>query len=284
VFVLVAVAPLGRAEPPSVSDLVHEYLVLAADADAADDSARIARLRVLRQTWCCPEEVVPEIAAVLPQVESTVQRRELLETLGRLPTSQSSEILVDHLDDADPQVRIVVVRGLRRFASRIERRGVVDVPRDAQFPPQIDGLVPVLIDAAGDDAAEVRQAALWALADAKGSDALDEIRRHLDDPDDRVRLLAACLLTESGDESGLPILGAALQRIAREDVDHRTVTIFDIEQVLASLARITPDNPGPPPMNPLLASSMGRAEELRNEMNDLVDAWAVWWEKHQGSR
>lgn len=275
---LVAI-PLPIAATRTAADLIDEYLRLSTEDEEPYGQARAARLRVLRLTWCCADEAVPAIAAVLPEVTSAVQRRELLETLGRLPTRESSRLLVGGLDDPDPQVRAAAVAGLRRLAWRIERRGVVDVPLEAQFEPAIDGLVPHLLRAADDRDADVRRNALWALADTREPEAAAEIRRHLEDPDDALRLLAACLLTEFGDDAGLEVLGAALQRAAGGESETEA-TPFRVQHLLASLARVTQDNPGPPPMDPMLASSMARAAELQAELDDLLVAWVVWWDTH----
>jgi HEAT repeat protein len=224
----------------------------------------------------------PGIAVAAPDSDPNQQRRKTLEAMGRQPSQQSAATLVDALDDPDPDIRRVAVQGLRRFASRIERRGVVDVPLDAQFPPQIEGLVSHLIVAAQDDDPDVRSLALWALADSKEAVAADEIRRHLEDADRRVRFQAACLLSEFGDNAGLPLLGDSLLQAARDEKARGGLFITDIECLLASLARLEPDGPGSPPMNPLLASSMVRGKELSAEYAALLSDWASWWEEHHG--
>jgi HEAT repeat protein len=263
--------------PPSAPRILEEYLALPLPDSDPLGEARGARLDILRRLWPIPEEAVSAISVTLPTAPTHVHRIELLEVLGRLPTPQSADLLAAYLEVPDSKLRGAALHGLRRLASRIERRGVVDVPLEPEFAPKVDGLLPHLIAAANDEDPEIRASALFALADTRSPQAVKEIRHHLRDLDDTVRLRAACLLTEFDDDSGLDELGLALAKLTNPDAEEVSLRYFMAEHVLASLARITEDNPGPPPMQPALASNTGRAEELRKEYEDLLDRWALWW-------
>ncbi len=102
------------------------------------------------------------------------------------------------------------------------------------------------------------------------------LRELLDDPEERVRLSAACLLTEFHDAAGLPELKKAVQKFQKStsDLDR----YLDGEKVLASLERITTKSFGPVPMNPLLLSDSRKVAPTEQRYQELFDAWVQWWD------
>lgn len=253
------------------------------------DPERGDRLLALRSMWemTDPGMVDPgvaAIAAVLPGVECRVHRLELIESLGRMPSRASAELLIPMLHDPDVTIRRQALAGLRLHASRIRRSGVVNVPKGAEFPPKVDGLVPYLVEAAHDDEPGIRGLALFALTDSRDPAAVTELRRALEDEDFGVRFGAACLLTEFDDASGLPVLREALDILAHpseHDGDRPSLNLYlNGEHLFVSFERITGVSLGAIAPNPLIMSSMGAAEERRKDYGRLIEAWDAWWREH----
>ena len=100
----------------------------------------------------------------------------------------------------------------------------------------------------------------------------------MNDRSEKVRLRAACLLTEYQDAAGLPEMREALDRIRKiekidreDDYNHYT----RIEMLLASFERITGKSFGDIPMNPTLSSLIDPPGKKRYK--ELLDIWHMWW-------
>jgi hypothetical protein len=280
-LVLSAAVPAAATGSDCTADqILDRYFSLPCDDPDPMGEGRGERLAALRQLWQCPGEGVAAIAQVLPQVELRVRRLELIETLGRLPTRESADILIPLLDDPDGAVRLQALKGLRLHASRIRRSGVVNVSQEPEFSPAVDGLLPYLIEAANDEDDGFRALALWALADTREPEAADEIRRHLHDRNPGIRLRSACLLAEFGDDSGLPELRLALERLSQKDSKGAAAYYFEAEHLLVSLQRVTGVSLGAVPMNPMLASSLAVSERQIDRYDEMLQAWVDWWATH----
>lgn len=217
------------------------------------------------------------------------QRHEILGCLGDyIHTPASAALLHDViLDIRTPEdehdfvyeelCRASAVGGLRRMSNRAQRSG----GSRTVFQPKKTTIVPFplswIIDAANDPSARVRRSAVYALADTRSPDALPELRKHLTDTDFDVRILAACLLTEYNDASGLTVMREALSRLRKQVPNMIEFTYwYNVERLLYSLERITGKSFGEIPMNPIISSQMpGKGEK---EYMALLDAWIAWWE------
>jgi hypothetical protein len=192
------------------------------------------------------------------------------------PDSEKAAMAIRLLDSPDEKVRAEAVGKLRLLSRRVDRSGGKRVQRGEAFAPKVPGLLPELIKAAHDPAHQVRAVAAYALADTQEPLATATLRELLDDPEARVRLSAACLLTEFHDAAGLPELKKAVQKFQKStsDLDR----YLDGEKVLASLERITTKSFGPVPMNPLLLSDSRKIGPVKQQYQDLFDAWVQWWD------
>jgi HEAT repeat protein len=233
-------------------------------------------LRTLDELKPSPDLAVREIARVLPDVKDPRQRAELAEALRHFPMKESAARLCELLDDPDEQVRQQAIASLRLMARRVDRSGGQRVQRGGEFAPQVEGLVPQLIKAAGDKAPRNRVVALFALADTLDPAAIAEIRRRLKDESAEVRFHAACFLTEYQDASGLSELKQMLTRL-RSETESKVTDSFDTERLLACFERITGKSFGPVPMNPGLSSDSRQAQELEQRSKQLLETWAAWW-------
>jgi len=150
------------------------------------------------------------------------------------------------------------------------------VPTGPDFTPKVEGLVPLLVSAASDGEEGNRIKALYALADTRDPLAVLELRKRLKDPSDRVRLYAACFLTEFHDASGLAEMRRGLDRLRNVDpLDARPFPLAGARMLLASFERITGKSFGPIPAEPPVA---GAPTEKR--CKELLHAWADWWAWH----
>ncbi len=156
----------------------------------------------------------------------------------------------------------------------------VDYLDDAgvDFPAKVAGLVPFLIRAAGDKDEGNRVCALYALADARDPRATAELRRRLEDPSAKVRLYAACFLTEFGDVTGLPELRRALKRVRNTSPTDNILYYPEAGTLLASFERLTGKSFGKIPAPPGLLSHLKQAEQNKAEYARLLEAWSDWWE------
>lgn len=277
-IVLTSALALGEDAPRRAPEILQRYLEMPNMGIRGPDEWRGKRLEVLKELTAIPDEAVREIAAALPRADQK-QRVELIEVLGWIPTRGSADLLISLLKDPAPPIRSRAVHSLRLLACRIHRSGMVEVPKGADFPPKVDGLVPHLITAAGDKYAGIREIALLALADTRDPAVVAVLRGHLDDPAARVRLTAACLLTEFDDDSGLSILKSTLHtlRINQKQGCKLNLTYYaDAQQLIASLQRITGVNLGEIPGDPALYSSTLAAKEAAARTDSLVTAWDDW--------
>jgi hypothetical protein len=184
--------------------------------------------------------------------------------------------MVRQLDDKDPAARLDAVQRLRPLARRVDAPGPQRVRVGGEFAPEIAGLVPHLVKAAGDKVEANRLAALHALADTLDPAAVAALRAALKDDSDAVRLLAACLLTESQDAAGLAEMKGALARFRAKPKAARP---FEVERLLASFQRLTGKSFGDIPLyrSPELASDGRTAAASEKKFRELLDAWAAWW-------
>ena len=185
--------------------------------------------------------------------------------------------LVRDLDDEDPAVRLDAVQRLRPLARRVDAARPPTGPHGRRVRPlKSQGLVPHLVKAAGDKVEANRLAALHALADTLDPAAVAALRAALKDDTDAVRLLAACLLTEYEDSSGLAEMKRALTRFREKPKAARP---FEVERLLASFQRLTGKSFGDIPLyrSPELASDGRTAAATEKKFRELLDAWAAWW-------
>jgi HEAT repeat protein len=158
------------------------------------------------------------------------------------------------------------------MARRTERIGGKRIQRKPDFAPKVEDLVPHLISAASDKVESNRIAALYALADTREPLAVSELR--LKDPSEKVRLYAACFLTEYQDAAGLPEMRDALARLRRTRPADVLSYYWQAGKLLASFERITGKSFGQIPRNPYLCS-VDHGETKRYKA--LLDTWAEWW-------
>lgn len=178
------------------------------------------------------------------------------------------------LENPDPRVRRDALQGIRRQTSRFVRCGVRDVPGHLAQTPIPRNLIPLLVAAAKEDPEfSVRTLALFALADTRDPEGQAVLEDCLDDADPRIRVTAACLLTEFGDDSGLDELGRAVKR----HVGGEPLGPFQAEHVLVALCRITGRDVDSVPMNPLLSSCIAVGEDWFRTYDEMLEAWNRWF-------
>lgn len=260
------------------AEIIQRYLKMPQPKDASFNEARIARLNVLAELKSMPEEAVGAIGRTLPEVENPRQRAELASMLvDYFHNEESAALLCGLLKDPSDKVRWQAIHGLRGMASRTHRSGGKRIQREPGFAPKVEGLVPYLISAAGDKAEGNRVCALYALADTRDPSAVSELRNRLKDTSEKVRLYAACFLTEYQDAAGLAEMRDALARFRRT----RPVDVLDYywqaEKLLASFERITGKSFGEIPLNPNLCSDGRRIQDIEKRYDTLLDTWAEWW-------
>lgn len=146
-----------------------------------------------------------------------------------------------------------------------------------EFAPKVEGLVPYLVSAANDQVESNRICALYALADTRDPLAVSELRRRLKDPSEKVRLYAACFLTEYQDASGLAQMRDALAPLCRTDPSKSLDYYWQAEMLLASFERITGKSFGEIPLNPYLSSDTRQIPVIEKRYNTLLNTWAKWW-------
>jgi HEAT repeat protein len=192
------------------------------------------------------------------------------------PAAEQAEALIKQLESSDEKVRGDAVTKLRLLARRVDRNGGQRIQSGEVHEPKVPGLVPVLIKAADDKDENVRMFATYALADTLDPQAVETLREKLKDPSEKVRLAAACLLTEFHDASGLDELKAALNRC--QGLSDEWDKYTDGERVLASLARITGKNFGDIPTNPHIMSDTRKMGPAKEQYQKLFDTWIAWWD------
>lgn len=255
--------------------IIQRYLKMPHPEDDKRGEARLARLEILAELKAMPKKAVSAIGRALPKVENPRQRAELAEVLGRhLQTKESAALLCELLNDPDRKVRWQAIHGLSGMAKRTGRSGAKRVIRGPDFAPKVEGLVPYLISAADDKVEGNRVGALYALAGTCDPSAVSELRKRLKDPSEKVRLYAACFLTEYQDAAGLPEMRDALARLRRTRPADVLSYYWQAGKLLASFERITGKSFGQIPRNPYLCS-VDHGETKRYKA--LLDTWAEWW-------
>ena len=253
--------------------------------------ARQARLSILAELKAFPKETVFAARRVLFEQAGPKQRYEIVGMLGdRIHTRECAELLHDVIQDVrepgdehaalyEELVRTSAVHGLRMMGRRTDRSGGKRIRRRPDFEPKVHGLLPYMISAANDKAERVRVSALYALADSRDPAAVAELQNRLKDPSEKVRLRAACFLTEYQNAAGLSEMREALYRIRKtekieleDDFSH----YGRIEMLLASFERITGKSFGKVPRNPTLSSNFIDPPE-KQRYEELLDTWHTWW-------
>lgn len=272
------------AEDSRATRIIQRYLKLphpqedSSGVQVTSGNARDARFEVLAELQAMPKEAVSAIGRALPEVKHVGQRRELAVILAdHFRTQASAKLLCGLLKDPDEHVRRNAIHGLRMMARRTDRTGGKRTVRRPDFAPQVEGLVPYLIAAADDASEGNRESALYGLADSRDPAAVEELRRRLKDPSERVRLAAACFLTEFHDASGLPVMRRALDRLRKIDPEDDFRYYLNAEMLLASMERITGKGFGKIPLNPSLSSNLNQIPKIKQRYRELLDTWAQWW-------
>jgi hypothetical protein len=273
------IASVGvSAEPPETVDaathVIREYLSMPHPAEDRLGGIRMKRLRKLEELRALGPAAVAAVESGLAKADQPAQRGELAELLRHFPNEASANLLAQLLDDPNPSVRRNAIHSVRLLSRRVDRFGQQRTQRGEQFAPQVQGLVPLLIEAARDEDEMVRISATYALADTLDPTALVELRQRLEEPSPQVRLKAACLLTEFNDTSGLDELKSALRRLHDEGGQ---LVHLDLGMLLASLERITGKSFGPLPPNPMILSDTRQIEKAEREYERQLDAWLAWW-------
>jgi HEAT repeat protein len=312
--------PAGPQESRA-EQIVADYLKMPYPKDDPLGEARSQRLDTLSALKDMPDDAVEAIDKTLPQVKDPRQRVELAELLGRhIQIRESATVLCKLLEDPNDRVRWQAIHSLRFLArgtdrtggqriqrepdttpreeneraarqaiheSRLPAAGRTIEPKDertepsVEFAAKVEGLVPYLVAAANDEVESNRICALYALADTRDPLAVWELRRRLKDPSEKVRLYAACFLTEYQDASGLTETLAALKRLCRTDPEADPEQDFEYysqaERLLASFERITGRSFGRVPMNPTLSSNLEQMAEFKKRYNALLATWGQWW-------
>jgi hypothetical protein len=280
-----------QAEDSQATRIIRRYVKLpypqqgSSGVQDTSGKARSARFEVLAELKAIPEEAVPAIGRALSEVKHAGQRRELAGTLAdHFHTKPSAKLLCGLLKDPDEGVRGQAIHGLRMMARRTDRTGGKRTVRRPDFAPQVEGLVPYLISAADDESEGNRRSATFGLADSRDPAAVAELRRRLKDPSERVRLAAACFVTEFHDASGLPVMRRALDRLRKIDPEDDFRYYLNAEMLLASMERITGKGFGKIPLNPTLSSNLNQIPKIKQRYRELLDTWAQWWawEPHKG--
>jgi len=277
---IVALSGSAAAGPQEseAGKIVGRYLRMPHPQDDKLGEARLARLDTLAGLKGMPREAVDAIGHALPETKNPQQRAELAGALGEhLHTKGSAALLCELLKDPDEKVRGQAIHGLRMMARRTDRTGGKRIQRGPDFAPKVEGLVPYLISAASDKVEWNRISALYALADTRDPLAVLELRNRLKDPSEKVRLYAACFLTEYQDASGLPEMRDALARLRQTEPSKNLDYYGQAEMLLASFERITGKRFGEIPLNPHLSSDTRQIPAIEKRYNTLLNAWAEWW-------
>jgi len=160
-------------------------------------------------------------------------------------------------------------------ADRVGRK--VPLVGGPDFAPEIEGLVPHLIEAANDPDEGNRSLALFALADTRDPLAEQALRNRLEDPSAEVRFAAACLLSEFQDAAALPELKAALDRFQTKAEPDGPLYYARARRLLASFERITGKSFGDIPPDPLMLGDRRNVPRVHQRYVALLRRWAAWW-------
>jgi uncharacterized protein (TIGR03067 family) len=173
--------------------------------------------------------------------------------------------MVKALADTDESARAKAIEELHQLSARVTRVAGTRNKAASQHPAKVQGLAPHLIKAALDPAEANRIAVLYALADTLDAEAVARIRDRLNDPSEKVRFTAACLLAESQDAAGLGELKKALGRLRTNLTGDN---LSDATLLLSAMEEITGRDFGEIPIP---------ADAARPRIQQLLDTWAAWW-------
>lgn len=270
-------APAGLQESEATK-IIGRYLRMPHQEGDWLGKVRSERLATLSELKAMPDDAVDAIGRALSEVKDPRQRVELAELLGQhIQSKKAAAVLCDLLKDADEKVRGQAIHGLRMMARRTDRSGGKRIQRGPDFAPKVEGLVSYLTCAASDKVEWNRISTLYALADTRDPLAVLELRNRLKDPSEKVRLYAACFLTEYYDASGLPEMRDALARLRLTDPAGILDYYEQAEMLLASFERITGKSFGDIPLNPHLSSNTRQIPAIEKSYATLLNTWAEWW-------
>jgi hypothetical protein len=259
--------------------IIHRYVDLPFPVDDRSGDARSARFEVLGELRHVPDGAVSAVRKLGPELADRRQYAELVGILAdHVHTHESAEFLSQLLDSVDASIRRKAIHGLRMMSRRTDRIGGRRRIVKDNIEPRVGDLVPQLVKGARDEDESNRVTALYALADARAPEATAELRRRLEDSSRRVRLYAACFLTECKDASGLPQMRNGLSRLCETKPTDDVRYYGDAEMLLASFERITGKSFGDIPMNPSLCSDLQVMARYEREYAALLDAWSRWWD------
>lgn len=281
---------LPHLKGPSGSEAYDRRKVDEANAMYQNRKAVLAELETM------PREAVTAAGDALFKEADSEQRHEIASFLGdKIRTRACADLLFRLVQDVrhprgetavfyEELVRSSAVLGIRKMARRTNASSPRRIATSSGFPPEVPGLVPYLIAVVNDEAEGVRIAALFGLADARDSRAKEVLIEKLKDTSPRVRLHAACFLTEYDDDSGLPEMKEAVRRsvktLSAGGIRFHTLDAMyfygDAEMLLASLERITRKSFGRIPINPSVASSKQHEEEWASQYEKLLQDWNAW--------
>ncbi|MCF7957502.1 MAG: HEAT repeat domain-containing protein [Phycisphaerae bacterium] len=305
--------------PSNATEVIEHYLKMPFPQKDQHDLNHQNRHAILRQLINYPDQAIPALTKILPTLKDARQRKELTEFLRYFPTQPSADLACKMLKDTDDIVRSQAIGVLRLMARRTDRIGPQRTIRPRplvkinpaekeknirqqlankakgkstppkkdspklydEFPPQVDGLVPHLIEAANDTSFQNRIFALYALADTRDPPAVVTIRKCLKDPHEKVRINAACFLTEYNDNASLPELKRAVIWLNKTKPTDQFDYYWTAEKVLASLERITKKSFGEIPMNPGLHSHSGQADKSAVQYQYLIKRWANYFQDQE---
>ncbi len=283
---VVAFSTSAAAKPQDskATEVIQRYLKMPMPRKPPGSGPeRKARLKVLGELKSMPAEAVSAYRRAMREVKNPWQRYELAvnfrSTCSYFDIEESVALLCELLTDHDEKIRCEAIRGLHGMARRTERIGGKRIQRKPDFAPKVGGLVPYLISAASDKVDSNRIVALYALADTREPLAVSELRKKLKDPSVLVRSLAACLLTEYQDATGLPEMRNALDRLRSINTPLALDMLYyhEAERLLSSFERIIGKSFGRIPLNPILCSDTRQIQNIKKQYNILLDTWAEWW-------
>ena len=231
---------------------------------------------LVRPGFLSPTQDIAEIRQLVNTETDPKNKAILLFMIGRdLSNREAAAYLISYLKDPNEEFRLGAVRGLRLMASRNERCGVqvkIGPPAPA---PRVEGLVPNLIEATNDSSWRVRDLAMYALADSREDLAAARLRELLRDPETETCFVAACLLTEFNDFTGLPELKRELARLQTQK--RSVLTFLKAESLFAALERSTGKHFGKLPGNPIACSNPDQAAAIEKRTYELLDAWSQYF-------
>lgn len=285
VMILISVPDSLATGEDSVSNamiIIERYFSMR-----SQDSEDIGKAgRLLAELKEMPNGAVAAAEKVLFERANSRQRRAIVGALGdHIHTTECAQLLYRVLKDVresksnerwEELLRSSAVHGLRKMARRTNRSGAFRTGPD--FEPQVKGILPYLIFATNDKSEMVRVNALYGLADSRDPAAVPELRKCLNDPSWKIRLLAACFLTEYQDTSGLSEMCKGAKQLQQKptDVIESLEYYQNIELTLASFERITRKSFGDIPRNPLISSDSNAEANASRIYKEFLNEWELW--------